>query len=226
MQLFFEIEHGWMWFCVASGIALLIGLFLQRLSAKLATKVGAQRSFTILDLEFPSSPKDIPNTMSGIAALHSEQQQQQVFRALRQGLYLDFLFMPAAYGSIFLLCMLIAIKCEYQTFGRSLFAVLAWLQVLALVLDVVENLMLLPRARQGAAPMQPYVHKAYVSIVWVKWGIAMTGVVTASMMALYFWLNHQYRTESLPYLLLFLVEIVVFFTARYFLGRKKSTVSA
>ncbi len=220
MNLFFEIEHGWMWFCIASGATLLLALLLQRFDSVLATKVGAQRSFTVIDLEFPSNPKDIPNTINGIFAL-SESRQQQVVQALKRSLYLDFLFMPAVYGTIFLLCMLIADKCGPHSIGRTFFATFAWLQTVAWACDIVENLMLLPRVRKGAEPMKLWVHKTYVRVVWLKWGLALIGTVTASMLALYFWVKGDYDRASLPYLMIFVGQLAVFFAAGFFFGKKK-----
>jgi len=220
MNLYFEIEHGWMWFCIASGATLILALLMQHYGADLATKVGARRSFTIIDLEFPSSPKDIPNTINGIFAL-SEVRQQQVVQALKRSLYLDFLFMPAVYGTIFLLCMLIADKCGPFSIGRTFFATFAWLQLVAWACDIAENLMLLPRVRKGVEPMKPWVHKTYVRVVWLKWGIAVVGIVTASMLALYFWVKGDYDPASLSYLMIFIVQLAVFFAIGFFFGKKK-----
>jgi len=220
MNLFFWIENGWMWFCIASGAALLIALFLQRFDAALATKVGAMRSFTVIDLEFPSNPKDIPNTINGIFKL-PEKQCRQVVQALKRSLYLDFLFMPAVYGAIFLLCMLIADKCGPYSVGRGFFSLFAWLQGVAWACDIAENLMLLPRVKQDVAPMGERQHRIYVRVVWLKWAIALIGFVTASMLALYFWVKGDYDPASLPYLIVFVGELAVFFAAGFFFGKKK-----
>lgn len=218
--MFFWIENGWMWFCIASGAALLIALFLQRFDAALATKVGAMRSFTVIDLEFSSNPKDIPNTINGIFTL-PEKQQQRVVQALKRSLYLDFLFMPAIYGAIFLLCMLIADKCGPSSVGRIFFSLFAWLQGVAWLCDIIENLLLLPRVKQGVEPMTLGLHKIYVRVVWTKWAIALIGFVTASMLALYFWVKGDYDRASLPYLIVFVGELAVFLAIGFFWSKKK-----
>ncbi|MBK9337784.1 MAG: hypothetical protein IPM98_15000 [Lewinellaceae bacterium] len=214
------IEHGWTWFCIAFGAALLLSLMMERISAVLITKDRSLRKFMVIDLEFPSNPRDLPGIINGIYALPDPAKKQKVEQALKRILYLDFLFMPAVYGSIFLLCLLVAGKFPASSIGQKFFMVLAWAQLIPLVCDVVENGILLRCVRSDLKPMAPRLHQVFVGIVWVKWAVALFAGITAAMLASYFLIKGDYERASLFFLVVFLSEIGLFVLVRSYLNRK------
>ena len=63
----------------------------------------------MLELQFPSSPAELSGVLSGIydVAAAPPPGPVEIKKAVRSQLLVDFLFMPAAYGGIFL-CMISA----------------------------------------------------------------------------------------------------------------------
>ena len=55
----------------------------------------------------------------------------------------------------------------------------------------------------------------------VKWGIALTGAVCSVSALLYFWLIGNYQIESLSYLVVLAIEVVIAFMASKFFVRSK-----
>lgn len=214
------IEHGWMWFCIASGIALALTLMMERVGTVLVTRDRSLRKFTIIDLEFPSNPRDIPSIINGIYALSDPAKQRKVEQALKRILYLDFLFMPAVYGAVFLLCMLVAGKFPAGAFGQKFFTVLAWLQVLPLVCDILENWLLLRSVKRDLKPMTRQSHQFLVVIVWIKWVVALFAGITAGMIAFYFLIKGDYNPARLIFLAVFILEVVLYFVVQLLLKPK------
>ncbi|MBI1227594.1 MAG: hypothetical protein GC192_20340 [Bacteroidetes bacterium] len=186
-------QHHILMFLIAAPMALLIGSYMKRFNRHLCTHDGSLREFNLMDLEFPSNVKDIPNIIRGIYKLKAEDQCDSVIKALRKHLYIDYLFMPAIYGAIFLLCMYAAHKLAAFPVEQGFFASLAWLQLLAWVLDIYENGQLLGYIRPDIGYEIPAgKHRFFVIIVWAKWVIALAGLTCALMMMLYFWLTGQF----------------------------------
>lgn len=164
MQLI--IENGWLLICFTTGLFLLIGFVMRVQGSRFCTLDVVVRKFSIMDLEFPSSPREITNIINGIYGL-PEEKGTKTLRFLRAQLYTDFLFMPAAYGSIFIACIKVAEKMS--SVGHGLFLVLAWLQVIAWALDVIENIYLLKKTQPNAIPSKRGAHKSYQWVVTSKW---------------------------------------------------------
>lgn len=185
-----HIEHQFLWILGAAGLSLLLSRLMKRQEKKFITHDGSLRDFGIMDLEFPSNGKDIPNIIRGIYRLNSEDKTKEVIAALRSNLLLDYLFMPATYGAIFLLCMSVAYYLQEFPVEQGFFALLAWLQFLAWAFDFLENAMLLSFLRKDIEKEIPKAkHLFFVSIVWAKWGIAIIGGICALMMMVYFWVT-------------------------------------
>lgn len=183
-----HIEHQFLWFLAATVASLLIGMLMKRYEKKLCTHDGSLREFSIMDLEFPSNGKEIPSIIRGIYRLSPEGKIKEVVAALRSNLLLDYLYMPATYGAIFLLCMYVAHRLKDFPIEQGFFALLAWLQFLAWACDFLENGMLLSFLRKDVAKEIPKPkHLFFVSIVWAKWGLAIMGLICALMMMVYFW---------------------------------------
>lgn len=201
------ITDGWCWLCITVGVMLLTAFIMGLQGRQFYTMGVVMRTFSILDLEFPSSPKDIPSLVKGIYALPAPQ-RQRTLTALRGQLWLDFLFMPAAYGSIFLLCMEVAGKMNET--GQVFFTWLAWLQIVPWLCDIVENIYLLRKTRPEIECSTTAVHKAYQVMEAFKWGILLIGLVCALSSLLFFWLTGDYMVGSLHYLLVLAGEVAVF----------------
>lgn len=204
------IPNGWILFCIAFGVLLITSFIMSRLSRHFYTHDVLERKFSIMDLQWPASPLELVNLVDGIYKLPLPK-QQRTLRALKKHLYVDFIFMPAAYGSIFLLCMNISWKMSLA--GPYLFAGLAWLQIVAFILDVIENIYLLKKIGPKISEASPGTHKAYGYLERFKWGIALLALICALSALLYFWLVGRYSVGSLKYAAIIVVEIVLFFVA-------------
>jgi hypothetical protein len=174
----------------------------------LFTKDVIRRKFNIMDLEFASTSQEIVNIIQGIYLLPVEK-SKRALSALKNQLYIDFLFMPAVYGGIFLLCMKVADKMS-SGLGENFFAVLAWLQLLPWLFDIYENIHLLGKLKPGAKASSDQTHKSFRTIVGLKWGISLLATVCSIAALCYFWLAGRYSVNTLPFLLILCVELVVF----------------
>src|SRR5450432_1287911 len=102
--------ESWWPFIICNGAMLLVTLIMSAQSRWLCTFLrGKVRSFSIMELEIPSSPTGIADIIRGIYALNAGQKKASLTH-LRGQLFIDFLFMPACYGAIFLLCMKLSLK--------------------------------------------------------------------------------------------------------------------
>jgi hypothetical protein len=223
MKFIIDIPNTLLWFCVASGIAFILSIFMEKFGKHLRTRIGTFREFGILDLEFPSNCKEIPSIINGIKKLPEAAQQTRVRKSLLGILYLDFLFMPAIYGALFLICMLVAVKSHVFPKEQYFFAGLAWAQLLAWACDIFENICLLwcLRKKDLGAALPQRLHLTYIIIVWVKWAIALIGGVSAFMMLVYFWLKGNYNTASLNWLGIFIGAILLSLIIRSISQSKK-----
>lgn len=204
------LADGWQWFCITLGI-LLIATFLKgRLSRQFYTQDVVLRRFNIIDFEWPGSPLELENLIKGLYRL-PEKRAKTVTRAVKNHLYIDFLFIPAAYGSIFLLCMKVAGKMDY--FGPQVFAVLAWAQLIPLLIDVYENFYLLKKISPDFTKTSLATFKNMQRLEIVKWVVSLLSVILGLSAILYFWLNGNYKESSLGFLAIIAVEVVLFFVA-------------
>ena len=172
-----------------------------------------------MDLELPASAEELANLIKGIFKLPAEMKVKSL-RSLRGQLIIDFLFMPAVYGAIFLLCMKISWKMT-GVWGEQIFAGLAWLQIVAFIFDIIENIYLLGKIKEDVIPSSKSVHRSYQTIVVVKWAIALTATICSLSGVIYFWLVGRYSTGSLHYVLIIIGELIVFFLIAKFMKSKK-----
>lgn len=209
MPVYLNID--WIYFCIVFGAMLLISFIMSLQSVNFYTMHVVVRKFSMIDLEFPASALELVTFIKGIFLLPVEL-SKKTLRALRGQLYLDFLFMPSLYGSIFLLCMKVSLKMS--SFGHRLFAVLAWLQCIAWLCDIIENIYLLSKIQRQPKVSKPAVHLAYMALETGKWGIALTATVCSIAAMFYFWLVGLYSLHSIYYLLIIAAEIIVIFIAK------------
>lgn len=206
----FFITGGWALFCIMFGVTLVTSFIMNRQSRNFYTQDVVLRKFNIMDLQLPASALEIVNLVKGIYALPGEQ-SQKTLKSLKGQLYIDFIFMPAAYGTIFLICMQVSSKMTAA--GHWIFAGLAWLQIVSWLCDIIENIYLLKKIRKDVTPSTPGIQKAYLRLEILKWGVALTGAVCSLFALFYFWLIGYYSKDSLKYLLIVIGEIALFFIA-------------
>ena len=171
------------------------------------------RKFSMIDLEFPASSNELATFIRGIFRLPGDLSKKSL-RAVKGHLYLDFLFMPALYGSIFLLCMKVSLKMS--SFGHKLFAILAWLQCIAWLLDIIENVYLLYKLRPKPEEAKEIPYSSYLALEITKWGLALTGAICSVAAMAYFWLIGRYSQGSIQYIWIIAAEIAVIFIAGKF----------
>lgn len=211
------LQNGWTLFCVSFGIMLVVLLIKHQQSRSFYTQDVVLRKFSIMDLELPASAQELANLVRGIFNLPVDQSQKTI-KALKGHLYIDFIYMPATYGSIFLLCYIAAAKMS--NLGHPLFVSLAWLQIIAWLCDITENIYLFKKINPSVVPSTPAVHKTYQAIEITKFGIALTGAVCSVFVFLYFWLVGKYHYISLHYLVIIIAEILLFVVAGKLLYEK------
>jgi hypothetical protein len=206
--MFTHISSNWPLFCIAFGVMLFLRLIMSWQSVHFYTKDVILRRFSIMELELPSTPTELVNLIKGLYKLPDKQSVQAV-KALKGQLYLDFLFMPFAYGAILLLCTLVSRKMNL-TFGINIFMIFAFLQPVAWLCDIIENIYLLRKIRPDVEASTPAVHKAYLFMECIKWGIALISIISSVSAIFYFWLTGHYTLGSLRYLGIIAAEIAVF----------------
>ncbi|MBO9731564.1 MAG: hypothetical protein J7623_23185 [Chitinophaga sp.] len=200
-------DNAWCWLCMSMAVLLVTTFIMMQQTRQFFTLDVVVRHFSILDLEFPGSPNEIPNLVKGIYALPLEQQTKTLL-ALRGQLWVDFLFMPAVYGSIFLICFKVAEKMNPA--GVVLFSWLAWLQLIPWLCDIIENIYLLRKIHPNVPASTKAVHKAYQWLEITKWGLSSIAAVCGLSALLFFWITGDFDAGSLHYLIILVVEIGVF----------------
>jgi hypothetical protein len=223
--------NAWLLFSILFGLLLIVSFVMMLQSRNFYTKDIIVRKFSIMELEVPATPKELVNVIKGLYDL-PEKQSQKSIAALKGQLKLDFLFMPFAYGAIFLLCWRVAHKMEQNFIGFYVFMGLAFLQVIPWVCDIIENVYLLkkinPRIKDvdvknlDKSEIEQNKHKRYLSMEGLKWGIALTATVCSISAVSYFSLTGQYSDNSLNFLLIIAAQTVIFLLAVKFLLKKKT----
>lgn len=216
------------WFSITFTVMLLAAFIMRWQSQYFYTNIQVVIKFNILDLQFAASAKKLVSIINGIYELpppdkkSSLPESKEVVKALKGYLWVgSLLFMPAAYGSVFLMCMKMAYimyfsnRAGFQPIS-FVFSLLAWLQIVAFLLNVVENIYLLRKIKPSCTASSRKVHHAFRNLEAYKWGIALTGATGGVSASLYFWLSGIYSEESVFYLwvlitvaLLFIISIIV-----------------
>ena len=211
---------SWPMFCIAFGLMLLLSFIMGWQGLHFYTKDVVVKKFSIMDLEMPATPRELVNLIRGLYKLPRTNALKSI-RSLRCQLYTDFLFMPCAYISIFIVCMLVSAKMELAA-GTKVFVVLAWLQVGPWLCDIIENIYLLRKIKPKPVLSSKAFHKAYLWMEYFKWSIALVASICSIAALCYFWLARNYDPDSLYYLLVIVAEIILFIVlAKIFLKNKK-----
>jgi hypothetical protein len=182
----------WWYFFAAFALFIVCTIIMSKLSKHFLYLRGtAITKFSIMELEFPGAPESISNIVRGIDHLEPEIASKSK-ASLKANLRWDYLFMPGAYLSIFFLCMQIAKLIDEP--GRILMVILAWMQFVAWLFDLLENYYLFHKIRKPY-PARLSVHKRFRLMVSLKWAIASLGVVSGFSLLFYFWLIGKFREE-------------------------------
>ena len=203
--------NNWLYFAIVFGLFLVISFIMIKLSGRFYTKDVVVRKFNIMELQVPATATELVNLIRGLYLLPPAQSVKAI-GALRTHLKLDFLFMPLAYGSVFLLNWKVAHKMEHPL-GHYVFMAFAFLQFIAWLCDIIENIYLLKKIQPEPVKTDAETHRNYLRMEAIKWGIYLTGLVCAVSAIFYFWLAGNYNAVSFDYLLVVFGEIVVFLIA-------------
>lgn len=203
-----DIYNAWFHFCIAFGGMLLASFIMGRLSNRFYTMDPLKKKVSMLALEFPAKETEVSNILKGIFLLDEEDRKASI-SSFRWQIILDFLlFMPCAYGSIFILCNTIA--PTLRPTGQNVFMILAYAQILCFVLDGIENIYLWSNLKPNAKEASKLTFKLMQLLEVLKWGLALIGCVGGLSVICFYWLSGNYNSGSLVYILIFFLEIVVF----------------
>lgn len=223
--------NTWQLFSVLFGLLLLVSFIMTLQSRNFYTFHVTKRRFSIIELEIPATYAELVKIIKGLFELPEPESKKSV-GALRGQLWIDFLFMPLAYGSIFLICWRVSVKLQSRIhIGQYVFLVFAILQIIPWICDIIENIYLLKKIKEGinikdtkeALAEKENTHKAYLVLEAFKWGISLTATTCAISAICYFWLTGDYSGTSFKYILIVLAEIIVFaFIVKRFGGKKQA----
>lgn len=168
-----------------------------------------RRYFTILDIEFPSSPRYYATIMNSIKRLRADgfgtgKPDPVPYRSLRTNIWLDFVFIWFAYGCVALMCLHVARNLAWAPWW---FEKLAVLQGVALLLDVIENSFILftmkrqdyfhsGREGQASRKKSAAAFNLYRSVVFLKWTIVLAGLFLSIGVVLYTFLFTGYYSKG------------------------------
>lgn len=192
-----HIPHTWLYFWIALGIAALASWLMGRQARFFFTKDPLRRKFSILEMEFPAKSFELETLINGIYLLPND--AAKTIRSLKNQLLLDYLlFVPAAYGGIYILCMHIAAHMATDL-GKFWFVGLAWAQLISFALDYIENtyFWIIIGRRNIPIPPPDVTKPEAISpsfrmlqlLETFKWGIALVGIVCCISVLAYFWLS-------------------------------------
>ena len=216
------MKNDLIWFAVAFGLMLLIVSIMNSQSIYFYTKDVVIRRFGIFNVELAGSARELRSIIKGIYELSAAESKKAV-AALKTYLYIKFLFMPFAYGSVFLLCMLVSKKMQLSA-GQEAFVVLARLQIVSWMCDIIENIYLLGKINPANHSHNEATHKKYLIMEAVKWGIVLIASVFSISAVCYFWLSGNYSPASLIYLLIVLAETILFLVLQMFVIQRKKRI--
>lgn len=211
--------NTWLLLSISFGLMLLVACIMIRQAQKFYTLDVIIRKFSIMELEMAATPKEMVNVIKGLYDLPPEQARTSL-TALKNQLRLDFLYMPLLYGSIFFITWRVANKMEIQA-GFIVFATLAFLQGVAWICNIIEDIYLLGKIKNDVHESTFKRHKMHLVIEAIKWGIALTATVCSFSAIAYFWLTGKYSIQSFEYLIIVLGELIIFGIIVQFLIKRK-----
>lgn len=194
------IPHTGLYFGIAFAVMLLATWLMGRQGRFFFTKDPIKRKFSILEMEFPAKSFDLENLINGIYALPGD--AVKTIRALKAQFLLDYLlFIPAAYGGVFILCMHLAGAMQ-TAMGRYWFIGLAWAQVIAFTLDYIENTYFwimvgkrdipIPKPTPFRPVEKSRSFKVMRVLEIIKWGLPLLGFICCLSLLACFWLSGKF----------------------------------
>lgn len=215
------IEYWWTFVWISLGMAI-VGYWIMATSVHhLTYDRWTTRTFSIMDLEFPSSARYYAYIMTSLRKMENAGNSKPL-RALRKNLYWDFLFMFGLFPFIALLCFHVA---SLGGWSSNIFMALALLQLPALILDMVENIVIfrtlkIPKLfiRTDRYDLTLYddeqehtsLFRFYKGIVKAKWIIALTGLILSLIAILYVLIfTERYQETSLWLGIITIIVVVI-----------------
>ncbi len=198
---------------------LFLTIMMNVLQKNFFTKDVVVRRFSIIDLALAATPAELVNIIKGLYELPAAQSKKAV-NSIKARLYIDFLFMPCAYLSVFILCTKVASRMQFPL-GYYVFIIFAWLQLISWLFHIIENIFLLRKINPNPVLPGIFTYRTYLKMEAAKWGIVLTGAVCSVSAICYFWLTGHYSPGSLHYVLIVFAEIAVFIISQFFLSKKK-----
>lgn len=181
IDLYLFIPNIFLWFCCCLLVVIMTSILMNRQSCHFYYFDGSRKKFSIFNLQFPVSRCYLTQLFRQINQL-PDGEADLVFKKLRGQLYTDFFFMPGAYLGIGLFCMEVASK--YHGLIHCFLALLAWSQLLAWLLDIIENLYLLSLIKNPKI-ITSFFFICYRVLEILKWGLSLGGFLSALGFALY-----------------------------------------
>lgn len=195
------LSDPWLYFIILFTVFLATTLWMMALARRFRQqhKDLGEVPFTLLDLQFPSSPAELVELIQNMP--------EDARRAVRAHLWVDFIFMAALYPLIALLCLVLGDKTGA---GQYFFWLIAALQFFAWLFDILENAYLLKKLRQPSVQPGARPFRNYTFYVYAKFILAFLGVAVTLPVMFYFWMSGSFLQETLRYVAMAVVEIVVF----------------
>jgi len=215
-----EYFNNWLLFTIAFTLLLVVSFIMQLQSRHFYTQDVIVKKFSIMELEVPATAKELYNIITGLFQLPPDVSARSL-RALRRQLWLDFLFMPLAYGCIFLLCWRVAHKMHLFA-GYLVFMALAIGQIIPWICDIIENCFLLSQLKPDVKAMSEGKHRWYLRMEALKWGLALMATVCGIGAVAYFWCTGEYTVDSLRYFAVVIVEICLVLSILFFAKKKQA----
>ena len=213
--------NNWQLLSISFGLMLLVSFKMMLQSRNFYTYHVTKRKFSMMELEIPATPLELVKIIKGLFELPEDEKKKSV-SALKGQLWIDFIYMPLAYGSIFLICWRVSAKLETHI-GYYVFLGFAVAQIIPWLCDIIENIYLLQKIKEGinVKPTGDKQHKAYLIMEGFKWGISLTATICAISAICYFWLAGDYSVASFKYMLIIIAEVIVFaLLVKYIAGKK------
>lgn len=205
-MLHYIFEAPWPHFILHFTLFLFTTLWMSALARRFRTvdtDLG-EVPFSIFDLQFPSSETELCKLLSSATSDGKW--------ALRMHLLVDFLFMIAVYPMIAILCLALG---EKTGMGKYFFWLIAALQMVAFLFDILENLYLLRRLRK---PQVSGGFGRFTFFVYAKFMLAFLGVSVTLPVIFYFWMTGTTAAGTLQYIGIAILEVVVFMLISWRMG--------
>lgn len=208
-ELLFEFIDEYWWYLIYAFFAIIAitTFFMRRAALGFIYDRWTERTFSIMDLEFPTSVRYYTYIMTSLKMKYNVSEKLPLI-SLRKNLYWDFLFMAGIYPFIALLVLHAA---KFDFINSSLFKLIAISQLLAWLLDVIENCLILKTTKnpkyflknpvdnlkiEDSEQESRPIFKIYKFIVVLKWVIALVGIFFSLVPIFYVFLFNKYYTND------------------------------